>query len=217
MAITFNIRISDHRRIKQIIKKMMNIFADIDRSIAKFQKKTSIACESGCGHCCHSPNVEASALEMFPLADYLIRSQEAGVWYELAEAASFYGRCVFYKPDSLNPSKGRCSIYAFRPAICRLYGFSAVTDKRGGNNLVTCARIKKNHALKVAYVENFAHQGIKIPMMKTYVDRVYQMDPYTGTEGLPINLAFKRAVDKISLSIKYQPRILWFQKIKERR
>lgn len=193
----------DHGNSK-LIKKVLVVFNAIDRAVKSFQQKTPLACESGCGRCCLSPYVETTVLEMYPLADFLLRTGDIEKWYEIAEDKQFQGPCVFYSADALRPGKGRCRIYPFRPAICRLYGFSASLDKHGSKRLVTCTVIKNNMGSVMADIQKKIAQGLKIPVMKDFSARFFQLHPVLGGKFRPINAAFKEAVEKLTMASGYE-------------
>ena len=107
-------------------------------------------------------------------------------------------------PHPDDPNKGRCRFYDFRPGICRLYGFSGVTNKRGGTSLLTCSVIRQNNAPLVRTVQGRINRGLKIPLMKTLGAELYQMDPVTGNQRWPINKAIALAIERLGLEHKYR-------------
>ena len=183
-------------------RRLKEIYRSIDRETARFKAASGILCPSPCGQCCVNSNVEASELEMLPLAFELVRRGKADEWYGKAEAKNFEGQCVFY---SSNDIYGQCRYYAFRPLVCRLFGYAGNRDKYGRQHLVTCARIKREHSLLIETVfEKIADDALKVPMMSDMVMRVSSVDPVMTRETLPINMAFKKAVERVSLSEKFR-------------
>jgi Fe-S-cluster containining protein len=181
------------------VKKVKALFERIDRDVESFQKKTGLGCQSGCGRCCHSPKVETTVLEMYPLVEQLIESGQMEQWYDRAKTVSFTGPCVFYKPDPLDPDKGRCTVYAFRPAICRLFGFSARKNKRDQHELITCSVIKGKEGRRINDIQDRINRGLKVPVMQDYSARVYQLHPVLGCRQMTINLAFRKAAEGMGL------------------
>src|SRR5271170_7524548 len=110
---------------------MMVLFDGIDRQTEEFSGQTGLKCKNGCGACCTNPDIETTVAEVLPLAVYLW-SREKDV-----SVPTFLGRtqgpplriCAFYQPDPVTKGQGRCGIYAYRPGLCRLFGFSARQDK----------------------------------------------------------------------------------------
>src|SRR3989338_188376 len=106
---------------------LLRLYSKLDKDIEQFSFTVGLKCASGCGRCCKNPHVETTVLELQPVAIELFRKNEADQWVNKAVEAAGQGRCVFYKPDPLIPSNGRCSVYPLRPLVCRLFGFSAIT------------------------------------------------------------------------------------------
>jgi Fe-S-cluster containining protein len=198
----FYFKMLSKNKLTKMIRKVKGIFSDIDRNVRIFQKKTALSCENGCGQCCLSPRVETTVLEMLPLAEDLLSTQQADIWHKKAQDASFNGPCVFYKPDAIFPNKGRCLVYAHRPGICRLFGFSSLINKMGKQSLVTCSIIKNKEKEKFSKVQDMINSGWEAPVMKEYSDRMYQLHPVLGCRPMPINLAFREAVESMSLYLK---------------
>ena len=194
----------NNQKTRALLRQVKRLFGRVDTSVASFRKRTALSCQNGCGHCCLTPKVETTVLEMLPLAEHLIAAGQADLWHDRAREEDFAGPCVFYDrhPDELN--KGRCRFYDFRPGICRLYGFSGVTDKRGGTNLLTCKVIRQNNPVLVRTVQGRINRGMKIPLMKTLGAELYQMDPVAGNQRWPINKAIALAIETLGLQQKYR-------------
>ena len=194
----------NNQKTRAFLRQVKRLFGRIDASVAVFRKRTTLSCLSGCGQCCLTPKVETTVLEMLPLAGHLMSNRQADFWYDRARDAGFSGPCVFYDRHPGNPNKGRCRFYDFRPGICRLYGFSGVTNKRGGVSLLTCSVIRENDAAGVRSAQGKINRGMKIPLMKTLGAEIYQIDPVAGTQRWPINKAIALAIEKLSLELKYR-------------
>lgn len=180
------------------IRKIQAIYCAFDRDVEIFQKKTKLSCPDRCGYCCVGSVVEASEAEMLPLADALIRRGEVDLWLDRAEAVEFRGRCVFYEPDPKNEQVGRCACYAWRPFICRFFGFSANTDKHGDLRFVACRFLKERHLDEVEKIQDDVASGVvQVPSMSIYLIQAALIDPSIGVDLKPINLAFRMAVECI--------------------
>lgn len=193
-----------NQKTRTVLGQVKRLFGRIDASVALFRRRTSLSCQNGCGHCCLTPKVETTVLEMLPLAEHLMENRQADLWHDRAREADFAGPCVVYDPHPDDPNKGRCRFYDLRPGICRLYGFSGVTDKRGGTSLLTCKVIRQSNAALVRTVQGRINRGMKIPLMKTLGAELYQMDPVVGNQRWPINKAIALAIEKLSLQQKYR-------------
>jgi uncharacterized protein len=186
-----------HRRK---IGKLKALFTEVNSRTRAFQKKTGLTCPERCGACCESPHIETNELEMLPLADELIRSGKASEWYALAEARNFIGQCVFFVPSSSDKASGCCQVYAWRPLICRLFAFAGNRDKHGRVRLVTCKVIKAadpDRAEKT--LSDVASGQVNPPVMADLIMRASTLDPEMSRESLPINTAFKKAVERLWL------------------
>ena len=92
---------------------------------------------------------------------------------------------------------GGCTNYADRGLICRLFGFSATTNKYGNEVLVTCQRIKTES--ETAYDNAVAqiNAGKDVPMLTDYYMRLRFIDPDLGSEQLLINQAIIQALEAV--------------------
>ncbi|NJL55473.1 YkgJ family cysteine cluster protein [bacterium] len=171
----------------------MVLYAEIDRQTAAFAEGTGLACPPGCGACCLSPEVEATVLEMLPLAQWLVhegRGEEV-----LADLVRWGIRqCIFYGFQSEDGTLGRCGVYAVRPLLCRLFGFAAVRDRTGRAQLAACWRHQETVPEAVDRARQAIGLGEPVPLFNEWAMRLSQLDPHYGVERLPINEALGRAI-----------------------
>lgn len=174
-------------------------YADMDRATAAFQASTDLACPPGCGACCHSVKVQATVLEFLPLAVELCQRGEAQQWLDMLATAPD-APCVLFVPDPAHPEGGRCAHYAWRPTLCRLFGFAAVRDKNGNAVLSVCRRLSMAAPLVVASARAAVASGtVTAPLFADFAQCVAGIDPHYGTEQLPVNRAFEAALGWASL------------------
>lgn len=179
--------------IEQKAKAIERLFDSLDRQIRIFEGRSRLRCEQGCGHCCENPGIEATELEMLPMAFALVRRGEADRYYNEALSRKFSGCCVMFR--AAGPDNGSCGAYEARPLVCRLFGFSANRDKHGRLRMVTCSRINS-----LAAIDDELNDGrLDPPVMTDFFLRAEGVDPDSGRERLHINLALKRAIDKVRL------------------
>lgn len=182
----------------EVIQQVKAIFAQIDRQTAVVQAATGLHCPAGCGRCCENPEVETTVLEMVPLALELWQRGEALAWLDQAQAVENRGPCVFYQPDPFVPGNGRCSMYEFRPSICRLFAFATVTNKQGKPELAACIRHKEVMPEIVAQTKAAIADGLPAPNFAEISMQLAMLDP-VGIERFPINQALTMALQRVGL------------------
>ncbi|MBF0485386.1 MAG: YkgJ family cysteine cluster protein [Candidatus Omnitrophica bacterium] len=185
------------------ISSVKEIFQKLDCDIAHFRRVAKFSCTARCSHCCENHEVEATELEMLPLARELVRLGQAEEWYKKAELQSFSGVCVFYDPLKTDP--GACAQYLFRPLVCRLFGFAANPDKYGKARMIACSLIKKNDAKYFEDAEELIARGKAYPpLMSAYMMPLALIDPEMTRERHVINKAFKKARERLWLYEKFE-------------
>jgi len=188
-----------------IIRGMINLLEDIDHQTEIFAKQTGLKCKNGCGTCCTTPIIETTVAEVLPLAVTLWSQGNALKKLDEIRLNTSKGLCVFYEPNPMDQSLGRCSIYANRPGLCRLFGYAARQDKFGHPKLITCKIIKENQPQACQQTEEKLHQGVlKAPLLSAHTFSVSSIDPIHGQELRPINQAIGMAIEKIGYYIQDQ-------------
>lgn len=180
-----------------------SLFYQLEQEVAQFEQASGLGCVAGCGKCCTYPNVEASPLEFLPWAFHLfINDQAEKTLNELNENQS--STCIIYKSLAI-VDHGRCSQYKYRGLICRLFGFSASTDKYGDLRLATCKIIKEGQAEAYKSTAEAISKGLHIPVFTEYYMQLSQIDFYLGTRIVPINIALKMALEEVLQYYSYRP------------
>ncbi len=181
--------------IERRVELVETLFDQLDKESAQFKESSGIGCDSGCGQCCTSPEIEASPLEFLPWAFHLFLNGEAEkMLVKIAEADG--STCVIYKPLSIH-NQGRCSDYKYRGLICRLFGFAANKDKYGNLRLVTCKIIKEGQLASFNITNDSIKKGLKVPIFTEYYMQLYQIDFKLGNLILPVNKALKMALEEV--------------------
>jgi len=179
------------------------VYARLDKEIDTLQQSSGIHCLSGCGECCKKPDIECTPLEFLPLALELFdegRAEQA--WEELQNNSQ--SLCYVFRPHITNFG-GMCNAYPNRGLICRLFGFTARTNKEGQRELVTCKFIKQEQADDYGRLVEDLKAGKKIPVMSEYYTRLTSIDP-TLAEFYPINLAIQKALEVVMHYYAYRRR-----------
>lgn len=179
-----------------LAERVLAAYRDVDARIAQVRQATGIACPEGCGACCTSPEVTCTVLEVLPLGLALYREgREDRVMAELERREAQGDRvCAMFRPDVGRADGGRCSVYAWRPLICRLFGFSGRRDKRGEAELIPCAVMRSAFPHAVARAELGCRSGLDVPNAADEQMRIASIDPGLGTRRLPINRAIREAL-----------------------
>ncbi|MCS6793644.1 MAG: YkgJ family cysteine cluster protein [Oscillatoriaceae bacterium SKYG93] len=184
--------------ISQLAEKVFLLYRQIDEQTAALQAATGLQCPSGCGQCCENPDVEATPLEVLPLALELFRRGEALMWLERLEESG-NSICVFYRPDPVIKGNGRCSMYSWRPTICRLFGFATVKNKQGQLELAACIRHKQIMPEVVCQTQEAIANGFLAPNFSDFSIAIAAIDPYLGRARMSINQAVAMAIKRVGL------------------
>lgn len=176
------------------VKAVEEVFRHLDESIFKLQHATGLHCKFGCGKCCLKPDIEATALEFLPFALHLYRTGKADEWYEMCRSIQS-SLCLILNPAL--PGSGHCSEYPYRGLICRLFGYSARTNKYGVRELVTCQIIKTEQVVAYDKAESQIKGGGEVPVMSEYYMRMHAIDPDLSRDFHPINQAIRKAIEAV--------------------
>lgn len=182
--------------------KVMDSYAQIDQLTDVFLSTTQLHCPIGCGWCCSSPHVEATPLEMLPLAVELFRRGEAELWLERLGEENETNTCLFYHPNPLVSGNGRCEVYHWRPTICRLFGWSTVTNKSGQPELLACSRHKAMMPELVERATDAIANGLAAPNLVALSQQVTNIDPNLGRQRMLINQALRVALERVGIELQ---------------
>jgi uncharacterized protein len=169
------------------------VLLELDAEIKQFQSWSAIGCKFGCGKCCFKPDIEATPLEFYPFAVHLCKEGNAEQWLQKLNDLSNDQICVILNPNQAGA--GLCSEYPYRGMICRLFGFSARTNKYEEKELVTCSIIKTEQSTQFQSAEVGIKEGKSIPLMSEYYLKLHYIDPTLANDFMPINKAIKKALE----------------------
>jgi uncharacterized protein len=170
------------------------VFRQLDEEIAAFQNWSTLHCKFGCGKCCFKPDIEATVLEFLPFALYLHDHDLAFEWLERLETGDS-NVCLILNPTAA--TQGLCSEYKYRGLICRLFGYSARTNKYGAKELVTCQLIKTEQTDAYVQTEKAIKENAAVPVMNQYYMRLHGIDHQLAQDFYPINEAIRRAIETV--------------------
>ncbi|MDX6767531.1 MAG: YkgJ family cysteine cluster protein [Candidatus Methylacidiphilales bacterium] len=181
------------------------LFSQTDQATEAFARASGITCPPGCGACCHSPEVEASELEMLPMADHLVRTGKAEATLRQLHEHPDATTCVFFEPVAGSDTAGRCGQYAQRPLLCRLFGFAGRRDQNGTPQFTacrihqqTCPTAVSESTLRVARGE------LRPPLYTEATDALWALHPEIGFDRFPINQALRRALERLLTRMSYE-------------
>lgn len=180
--------------LEQKVRAVEEVFEKLDSHIAAFQGQSGLGCSWGCGKCCFKADIEATVLEFLPFAHHLYKNGLAFEWLEKV-SNSEEAICLILNPQQ--NGAGLCSQYRHRGLICRLFGFSARTNKYGTRELVTCQVIKTEQNALYQQASTHVAEGGDIPVMNHYYMQLHSIDFQMAQEFFPINQAIKHALEVI--------------------
>ena len=175
----------------------------LDASTSSLRAASGLACGSGCGACCLSPEVETTVLELLPLALELQRRGTLEAWSERLAAAPPGAPCALYEPDPTDARRGRCGAYAQRPSICRLFGFAGRRDKDGSTRFMTCSVLRTEAPETVARAQALVEDGFPVALYGETAIELSALSPDQGTRLQPINDALAEALARVGLAARY--------------
>lgn len=187
--------------------EVLTIYDELDERIARFQGASALRCPTGCGACCLEQEIEATVLEALPLAQQILSNQQEENILGLIEEREKHedALCVLYQPDPAIPGNGSCSCYRARPLVCRLFGYAMRRNKAGVLELSLCRVLKEKIPHAILKAEKRIHDGCDVPVYQDSFMRIASLDPDIGFRRLPVNLALKRALEKLYWKKRYGP------------
>ena len=191
------------KTLPEKVNAVKRVYSRLDKEIEQMQQSSGLHCLSGCGECCKKPDIECTPIEFLPLALELYDEGRAEqVWEELQSKND--SQCYVFRPN-ITRFGGMCDAYPNRGLICRLFGFTARTNKEGGKELVTCKFIKQEQATAYEQLNRDLKDGKKIPVMSEYYTRMTAIDP-TLSDFHPINKAMQKALEVVMHYYAYRKR-----------
>lgn len=187
-------------RLQRLAQAVSRLYRRLDLDSRRFQLHSGLRCLPACGRCCLSADVEATVLEMLPAALHLAQVGRLESHRDRLGRQPEARECVLYRGEPPAAAPGHCGLYAHRPLVCRLFGFSAVLDREGRREVVGCRLIRQEQAEASARAAEEVRGGaVAIPMVGEYRMRLYGIDPTLGSRPLPINAALAQALEMVAL------------------
>jgi len=183
------------------ISELIDLYREMDEMIEAFIDDTGIVCPPSCGTCCTVPagNLEASVFEVMPLALDLWDRGRAEAVLDMLGGIADDRCCIFYHPEIPEGEQGHCSIYKFRPLVCRLFGYWSRFDKYGRIQNCICPKI-------ILPGDGGAARGEKpLPVMSEFAIRAASLNPVYGAARIPLNRALIEALSFVGMKRSYCP------------
>ncbi|MBL7841566.1 MAG: YkgJ family cysteine cluster protein [Cyclobacteriaceae bacterium] len=181
--------------LRDKVRATEEVFEKLDAEIASFQSWSGLHCKFGCGKCCFKADIEATILEFLPFAHHLYENNLAFEWLDKIKSGN---SSICYILNPTQAGAGLCTEYRHRGLICRLFGYSARTNKYAEKELVTCQIIKSEQTANYQVAAEKVSAGTgEIPMMNQYYMQLHGIDMDLTRDFYPINEAVKRAIETV--------------------
>lgn len=148
--------------------RIRSYYAAIEHDFDLFTGHFSISCPTVCGHCCERFIPDLTRLEALAIAQTLVDVQGRDLDF-LEGWSRSHSACPLY--DS---SSHRCTAYAVRPIVCRVF-CSAASRTRRGLRFGGCALPEEGSRVDAIDEEGLTSSGIRIPLMDEYGEAVDEL------------------------------------------
>ena len=180
--------------LREKVQAVEGVFAKLDEEIRSFQERTALHCKYGCGKCCFKSDIEATILEFLPFAQHL---KDNGLAHEWLESLKDHDGPICRILNPTRQDQGLCTQYTHRGLICRLFGYSARTNKHGKKELVTCQVIKSEQQPQFELAVKGIEDGGEVPVMSNYYMQLFAIDQQLAQDFYPVNEAIKKAIETV--------------------
>jgi Fe-S-cluster containining protein len=183
------------------LRELTELYEELDRQIAQFKKGAELDCPKHCQKCCaaEGTRIEVSAFECLPLAVHLWRLGEAEFYLQEIAESREEDPCVLHNLNHPRGDSWGCKHYAWRPLICRLFGFSAILDKRGEKRIAMCRSLKEADPQAEKRASQRMAEGLQVPILADGARKASFLDPHLGEKRYSINRGLKIALEKVGL------------------
>ena len=89
-------------RLRELSRRVEAVYGEIAETFSDYQQRQGLQCRSGCGECCLAPTIEATVLEMLPLALHLFDQGKAEQTLSDLGQLTQQQSCVFYQKLSFD-------------------------------------------------------------------------------------------------------------------
>lgn len=184
--------------IREFAFNLQKLYEEMGQTFSAHQSKLGLSCPSGCGQCCLNPEVDASLLEMIPLALKIYDEGRLEEWLERLESNTT-AHCLLYQDQG--GRKGYCGSYQERPSLCRMFGVSGYLDKNQKITLSICKLLKQEFPEQTQ--KAVSQTDAATPILRDWSIHLSTLHPELIQRRMPINDALKGALEKVALYAKY--------------
>lgn len=185
--------------IKEFSYNLQKLYNEMSDSFSSYQSSTGWNCLTSCGKCCLNPEVDASILEMIPMAYSIHQEGSLDEWFEKLKSSN-QSHCLVYQQGEKD-GEGKCGRYKDRPSLCRMFGVSGYYNKQHEISLSVCKLIKEKFNL--SQIELIGKKE-ETPMMIDWSMKLASLDPKLIQDKMPINRALLGALEMVALNLQYQ-------------
>ncbi|MBN2351053.1 MAG: hypothetical protein JXD23_00680 [Spirochaetales bacterium] len=182
------------------------LYAELDARLGAFAAASPYRCPPGCGRCSAKFEPDVLPVEAVYIVLYAAAAGSPDVAGILAgELESRPADCC---PLYRSAVEAHCPIYPARPLVCRLFGFSTVTDKRGDFVYTPCGRMEpagRGGSLGEAGLRAWKLADLGLPeaalppYMMEYSVRLTLVEPGGEARRAPLRIALRDAAGRIGL------------------
>lgn len=177
------------------INSLNDMFEDLERKQAVFCSSFNVHCKAGCGSCCTCFVPDLSRSE----AEYLAFGLSCEGWVQegielLDNLDEDPKGCPFYKSDT----PFHCSVYRWRPLVCRLFGASASKDKNGRAVFRHC---KWNRVAEEVSTFELESKRENVVFMGDFGTQLENID-INDSEAQTLPLALKKALFEVDMTLR---------------
>jgi len=185
--------------IKEFSYNLQKLYQEMSDSFSSYQSSTGWSCLPSCGKCCLNPEVDASILEMIPMAYSIYLEGKVDEWLEKLQTTK-QEYCIVYE-QGLKEGEGKCGRYKDRPSLCRMFGVSGHYNKQHEISLSVCKLIKEKYHL---FDKELKESLQETPMMADWSMKLASINPQLIQDKMPINKALLGALEKVAFTLQYQ-------------
>lgn len=187
------------QELRELSAQIDQEYLEMTDTFSRYQASTKMNCPPGCGRCCYNPDIEATPLEMLPMALSLF--DQGLLTHQLLERIEKEEVCFSYLASGDDPKQGQCSHYLKRPSVCRMFGVAGFRDKKHETQLSTCSLLKSNYP---DFYQEALRLKEKAPLIGKWSTKVNTLEPALGLRYYKLNHAFKMIAQKILILCAYE-------------